>query len=51
MESLRPCRFRHSNSSLDGWVVKVNELDLNPQQDGDFRAFLNELGIPYKPPM
>ncbi len=22
---------------------------LKPQQDGDFRAFLNEIGIPYQP--
>ena len=37
---------------LDGWVVKVQmNSPLNPQQDGDFRAFLNELGIPYEPPM
>jgi hypothetical protein len=37
---------------LDGWVVKVKmNSTLNPQQDGDFRAFLNELGIPYKAPM
>lgn len=35
---------------IDGWVVKIkmkNTLDL--QQHGDFRAFLNELGIPYQP--
>lgn len=35
---------------IDGWVVKIkmkNTLDI--QQHGDFRAFLNELGIPYQP--
>lgn len=37
---------------LDGWVVKLKmNSPLNSQQDGDFRAFLNELGIPYQPPM
>lgn len=34
---------------IDGWVVKVKmKSPLNTQQDGDFRAFLNELGIPYE---
>ncbi len=37
---------------LDGWVVKVKvSPPLNPQEDGDFRAVLNELGIFYLPPM
>ncbi len=37
---------------IDGWVVKVKmNSPLNSQQDGDFQAFLNELGIPYEPPM
>jgi hypothetical protein len=37
---------------IDGWVVKVKmNSPLNSQEDGDFRAFLNELGIPYEPPM
>ena len=36
---------------VDGWVVNVKmKSPLNPQQDGDFRAFLKELGIPYSPP-
>lgn len=35
---------------IDGWVVKVKMREiLNPRQDGDFRAFMNELGIPYEP--
>ncbi|HAZ48442.1 hypothetical protein [Microseira sp. BLCC-F43] len=35
---------------IDGWVVKVKMREpLKPQQDGDFRAFLNEIGIPYQP--
>jgi hypothetical protein len=37
---------------INGWVVKVKmKFPLNPQEDGDFRAFLNELGISYEPPM
>ena len=37
---------------IDGWVVKVKMKSLlNTQQDGDFRAFLNELGIPYEAPI
>jgi hypothetical protein len=37
---------------IDGWVVRVKlQQPLNPQEDGDFRAFLNELGISYEPPM
>ncbi len=37
---------------IDGWVVKVRmNSPLNSQHDGDFRAFLNELGISYEPPM
>jgi hypothetical protein len=37
---------------IDGWVVKVKmNSSLTSQEDGDFRAFLNELGIPYEPPM
>ena len=35
---------------IDGWVVKVKMRNsLDPQQHGDFKAFLNELGIPYQP--
>ena len=37
---------------IDGWVVKVKMKSLlNTQQDGNFRAFLNELGIPYEAPI
>lgn len=37
---------------INGWVVKVKmKFPLNSQADGDFRAFLNELGIPYEPQM
>ena len=35
---------------IDGWVVKVKMREpLSPRLDGDFRAFLNEIGIPYEP--
>ena len=35
---------------IDGWVIKVRmNSPLTPQQHGDFRAFMNELGIPYIP--
>jgi len=35
---------------IDGWVVKVRfNKPLNSKDDGNFRAFLSELGIPYEP--
>jgi hypothetical protein len=35
---------------IDGWVIKIKlHRPLDPREDGDFRAFLNELGIPYEP--
>lgn len=49
---LIPVSFVSVIHQIDGWVVKVKlKSPLNPQQDGDFRAFLNELGITYDPPM
>ncbi|MBE9180808.1 hypothetical protein IQ268_19800 [Oculatella sp. LEGE 06141] len=43
-------RFITVIHQIDGWVIKVKlDYPLTPQQDGDFRAFLNELGIPYEP--
>jgi hypothetical protein len=37
---------------IDGWIVKVRYPNLlTPHLREDFRAFLNELGIPYKPDM
>ncbi len=59
--TLRVVEYLHSNSQLptqfmtvihqiDGWVIKVKMKSLlTPQQHGDFRAFMNELGIPYQP--
>ena len=47
-----PVSFVSVIHQIDGWVVKIkmsSPLDL--QQDGDFSAFLHELGIPYEPPM
>ncbi len=35
---------------IDGWLVRIKlRGDITPQADGDFRAFLNELGINYEP--
>lgn len=35
---------------IDGWVVKVKLNEpLDAEHDGNFRAFLNELGIPCDP--
>ncbi len=37
---------------INGWIVKVKfSQSLTPEQHGDFRAFMNELGIPYQPEM
>ncbi len=47
-----PVSFVSVIHQIDGWVVKVKmSSPLDSQQDGDFRAFLHELGIPYEPPM
>ena len=35
---------------IDGWIVKVKfNQSPTPQQHGDFRAFMSELGITYEP--
>lgn len=45
-----PVRFMTVIHQIDGWVVKVKLSEpLDPQRDGDFQSYLNELGIPYKP--
>ncbi|NJO40675.1 MAG: hypothetical protein HC769_06105 [Cyanobacteria bacterium CRU_2_1] len=45
-----PVRFMTVIHQIDGWVVKIRLCrSLDPREDGDFRAFLNELGIPYEP--
>ena len=34
---------------IGGWVIRIKlKTPLPTQQDGDLRAFLNELGIPYQ---
>ncbi|AFZ01097.1 hypothetical protein [Calothrix sp. PCC 6303] len=47
-----PVSFVSVIHQIDGWVVRI-KLDQNfsAEEDGDFRAFLNELGISYEPPM
>lgn len=45
-----PVDFMTVIHQIDGWVVRVKmNAHLNTQQDGDFRAFMGELGIPYEP--
>lgn len=47
-----PVSFVSVIHQIDGWIVKIKMASpLNSQQDGDFSAFLHELGIPYEPPM
>ena len=47
-----PVGFLTVIHQIDGWVVKFKmNFSLNAQQDGDFQAFLNELGTSYKPPV
>ena len=47
-----PISFVSVIHQIDGWIVKIKMASpLDGQQDGDFRAFLNELGIPYEPSM
>ncbi|NES70322.1 MAG: hypothetical protein F6K24_36485 [Okeania sp. SIO2D1] len=45
-----PVSFVTVVHQIDGWVIKI-KLDgqISPQQDGDFRAYLSELGIPFQP--
>ncbi|MCT7951240.1 hypothetical protein NG798_15680 [Ancylothrix sp. C2] len=45
-----PVSFMSVIHQIDGWVVRVKMRNpLNLQKSGDFRAFMNELGIPYSP--
>jgi len=45
-----PLQFMTVIHQIDGWVVKIKmSRYLTPQIHGDFRAFMNELGIPYDP--
>ncbi|MEO0490821.1 MAG: hypothetical protein AAF215_06640 [Cyanobacteria bacterium P01_A01_bin.123] len=45
-----PLDFMTVIHQIDGWVVKVRLSDFVREEDGeDFRAFCDELGIPYEP--
>jgi hypothetical protein len=45
-----PLQFITVIHQIDGWVVKVKMSQyLTPEMHGNFRAFMNELGIPYDP--
>jgi hypothetical protein len=45
-----PVRFMTVIHQIDGWVLRIKlHRPLDPREDKDFRAFLNELGIPYEP--
>jgi hypothetical protein len=47
-----PVQFNTVIHQIDGWIVKVKMCQyLTPQEHGDFRAFMQELGIPYEPDM
>lgn len=59
--SLRVVEYLHTSSQLpvsfvtvihqiEGWIVRVKmSRYLEPQQHGDFRAYMNELGVPFEP--
>ncbi|MGC9524037.1 MAG: hypothetical protein ACP5D7_00690 [Limnospira sp.] len=45
-----PVKFLTVIHQIDGWIIKVKMSQyLTPHQHGDFRSFMNELGIPYEP--
>ncbi len=45
-----PVRFISVIHQIDGWIVKIKmSRYLDSQQDGDFRAYMNELGVAYQP--
>ncbi|MEL6166203.1 MAG: hypothetical protein AAFY21_04645 [Cyanobacteria bacterium J06641_2] len=47
-----PVSFITVIHQIDGWVVRVKlDYPIDVNEDGDIRAFLNELGIRYEPPM
>lgn len=46
-----PLDFISVINLIDGWIVRVKmKYPLPPQREGDFRAYLNELGISHQPP-
>ncbi|MGF1493428.1 MAG: hypothetical protein ACFBSC_13430 [Microcoleaceae cyanobacterium] len=51
-QSNLPVRFLSIIHQIDGWILKIKmSRPLSPQQHGDFRGFMSELGIPYNPNM
>jgi len=45
-----PVKFMTVIHQIDGWIIKIKMSQyLTPHQHGNFRAFMNELGIPYEP--
>ncbi|SKB14830.1 conserved hypothetical protein [Planktothrix sp. PCC 11201] len=47
-----PVQFITVIHQINGWIVKVKMCQyLTPQEHGDFRAFMQELGVPYEPDM
>jgi hypothetical protein len=44
-----PVQFVSVIHQIEGWVLRIKMSEpLDPQTDGDFRAFLSEHGIPYE---
>lgn len=44
-----PMDFISVIHQIGGWVVRVKmRMPLSAQQEGDLRAFLNEMGVPYQ---
>lgn len=45
-----PVRFMTVIHQIDGWMVRVKmNRYLTPEEHGDFKAFMSELGIPHEP--
>lgn len=45
-----PVRFMTVIHQIDGWMVRVKmNRYLAPEEHGDFKAFMSELGIPHEP--
>ncbi|PSB03568.1 hypothetical protein [Merismopedia glauca] len=49
-QTLLGVKFVTAIHQIDGWAIKIKlAAALDRQQDGNLRAFLIELGIPYQP--
>ncbi|WP_017319047.1 hypothetical protein [Mastigocladopsis repens] len=47
-----PVSFLTVIHQIDGWVVRIKlKSHVSPEEHGNMRAFLSELGISYEPPM